>query len=90
MKLAVYGAGAIGSYLAAALTRAGADVTVIARGPQLDAIRKNGITLISEILPVKGARQVCADTHGAGSVGADVFADALLFVLAQLLRPWPP
>jgi 2-dehydropantoate 2-reductase len=45
MKIAVYGAGAIGGYLAAELARAGAAVTVIARGRTLAAIRARGIVL---------------------------------------------
>src|SRR3984957_11890724 len=48
MKLAIFGAGAIGGYLAVKLHQAGADVTVIARGPHLAAIRANGLTLKSE------------------------------------------
>jgi 2-dehydropantoate 2-reductase len=48
MKIAVFGAGAIGGYLAVKLTGAGADVSVIARGPHLAAIRANGLTLKSE------------------------------------------
>ena len=45
MKIAVFGAGAIGGYLAARLHDAGTDVSVIARGPHLAAIRANGLTL---------------------------------------------
>jgi len=45
MKIAVYGAGAIGGYLGCELARAGADVTMIARNRTLEAIRTNGITL---------------------------------------------
>jgi 2-dehydropantoate 2-reductase len=45
MKIAVFGAGAIGGYLAVKLTQAGADVSVIARGPHLAAMRANGLTL---------------------------------------------
>ena len=48
MKLAIFGAGAIGGYLAVKLHQAGADVTVIARGPHLAAIRAKGLTLKSE------------------------------------------
>jgi 2-dehydropantoate 2-reductase len=48
MKLAVFGAGAIGGYLAVKLHQAGAAVTVIARGPHLAAIRDHGLTLISD------------------------------------------
>jgi 2-dehydropantoate 2-reductase len=46
MKICVYGAGAIGGYLAAELALAGHDVCVIARGPHLEAIRSAGIRLI--------------------------------------------
>ena len=48
MKIAIFGAGAIGGYLAVKLHQAGADVCVIARGPHLAAIRENGLTLKSE------------------------------------------
>jgi 2-dehydropantoate 2-reductase len=48
MKIAVFGAGAIGGYLAVKLHQAGADVCVIARGPHLAAIRERGLTLKSE------------------------------------------
>jgi 2-dehydropantoate 2-reductase len=48
MKVCVLGAGAIGGHIAARLANAGhAEVSVIARGAQLDAIRKNGVTLKS-------------------------------------------
>jgi 2-dehydropantoate 2-reductase len=48
MKLCVYGAGAIGGYLGVELQRAGHEVSLIARGPHLEAIRKNGLTLLIE------------------------------------------
>ena len=48
MKIAVFGAGAIGGYLAVKLHQAGAEVSVIARGPHLAAMRENGLTLKSE------------------------------------------
>jgi len=43
VKVAVVGAGAIGGYLGACLVRAGADVTLIARGPHLAAMRERGL-----------------------------------------------
>ncbi len=47
MKIAVYGAGAIGGYLGCELARTGAtDVTMIARGRTLAAIRENGLKLL--------------------------------------------
>ena len=48
MKICVVGAGAIGGLLAAKLHNAGEDVSVIARGPHLAAIRANGLKLIEE------------------------------------------
>jgi 2-dehydropantoate 2-reductase len=48
MKIAIFGAGAIGGYLAVKLHQAGADVSVIARGPHLAAMRERGLTLKSE------------------------------------------
>lgn len=45
MRIAVFGAGAVGGHMAARLSAAGHDVSVIARGANLDAIRDKGITL---------------------------------------------
>ena len=45
MKICVFGAGAIGGYLAVRLANAGQDVSVVARGPHLAAIRENGMKL---------------------------------------------
>lgn len=43
MRLVIVGAGAIGGFLGARLARSGADVTLIARGPHLAAMRANGL-----------------------------------------------
>lgn len=48
MKICVVGAGAIGGLLAAKLNAAGEDVSIVARGAHLAAIRQNGLTLIDE------------------------------------------
>src|ERR1700688_1627182 len=45
MKICVFGAGAIGGYLAVELALAGNEVCVIARGRHLDAIRHDGLRL---------------------------------------------
>lgn len=49
MRIAVVGAGAIGGFVAAALAKAGEDVAVVARGAHLDAIRRDGIAVRSEL-----------------------------------------
>jgi len=48
MKICIFGAGAIGGYMAVKLVQAGADVSLVARGPHLAAMRDNGLTLIEE------------------------------------------
>ena len=45
MKVCVFGAGAIGGHVAARLVRGGAEVSVVARGATLAAIREKGITV---------------------------------------------
>src|SRR5262245_13885424 len=47
MKVCIYGAGAIGGYLGVQLARAGADVSLVARGAHLAAMRENGLTLLA-------------------------------------------
>ena len=47
MRVAVLGAGAIGAYVGAALHRGGTEVHLVARGPHLEAIRKNGVRVLS-------------------------------------------
>lgn len=59
MKYAIIGAGGTGGCLGFFLKKAGKDVTLIARGKHLEAIRKNGLTIQKlwdesrETLPVK-------------------------------------
>jgi 2-dehydropantoate 2-reductase len=48
MKVCIFGAGAIGGYLAAMLKQSGADVSVVARGDHLAAIKARGLTLIAD------------------------------------------
>jgi 2-dehydropantoate 2-reductase len=48
MKICIFGAGAIGGYMAVKLVQAGVDVSIVARGPHLAAIQSRGLTLIEE------------------------------------------
>ncbi len=45
MKICIYGAGAVGGYLGARLAAAGAEVSVVARGAHLAAMRSEGLRL---------------------------------------------
>ena len=47
VKVAILGAGAIGAYVGAAMARGGADVHLIARGPNLEALRRDGVRVLS-------------------------------------------
>jgi 2-dehydropantoate 2-reductase len=48
MKICVVGAGAIGGFMGARLAKSGNEVSLIARGPHLAAIRENGLKLIQD------------------------------------------
>ena len=48
MKVCVMGAGAIGGYLGARFSRAGADVSLVARGAHLAAMREHGVRIITD------------------------------------------
>ncbi|MDP3241588.1 MAG: 2-dehydropantoate 2-reductase N-terminal domain-containing protein, partial [Reyranella sp.] len=47
MRICIFGAGAIGGNYATRLAAAGNEVSVVARGPHLEAIRANGLTLLT-------------------------------------------
>lgn len=49
MKIAIMGTGAIGGYFGGRLAAAGAKVSFIARGAQLDALRNNGLKIKSPL-----------------------------------------
>jgi len=47
MRICVYGAGAIGGNVAARLSAAGNEVSIVARGAHLEAVRAKGLTLLA-------------------------------------------
>ena len=48
MNFCIVGTGAVGAIIAVQLTRAGHQVSVVARGPHYDAIGENGLSLVSD------------------------------------------
>ncbi|POR54457.1 ketopantoate reductase [Paraburkholderia eburnea] len=48
MKICIFGAGAIGGMMGVQLARAGADVSFVARGPHLAAMREHGARLLMD------------------------------------------
>jgi 2-dehydropantoate 2-reductase len=79
MKFAVVGAGSIGGYLGARLALAGEEVTFVARGANLEAIRKNGFKLIEE----DGSERVAANVRAAPVQDAGPHDVVLLAVKAH-------
>src|SRR6187455_531473 len=52
MRIAVIGAGGVGGFFGAKLALAGHDVTFVARGAHLDAIRRHGLRVEHEAAPL--------------------------------------
>jgi len=73
MKIAIFGAGAIGGYLGVHLARAGTDVTIIARGPHLAAMQENGLTLYSGDAPPVTVHPRCVASAAEAGVHDYVF-----------------
>ena len=48
MRIAVMGAGSIGGYFGGMLSLSGNEVTLIARGAHLEAIRSNGLQILTD------------------------------------------
>ena len=66
MKVCVYGAGAIGGYIGAKLALSGEEVTLIARGPHLEAMKARGLKLIEEGKEHVVRPRVTSDPREAG------------------------
>lgn len=68
MKVAVMGAGGVGGYFGGLLARNGHDVTFVARGAHLEAIRKNGYLAVESALDgeFQAPGNALEDTQGAG------------------------
>jgi 2-dehydropantoate 2-reductase len=75
MKIAILGSGAVGGYYGAKLARAGHDVSFIARGAHLAAIRERGIEVRSPVLGDFVARgRAEEDTSRVGRVDLVIVA----------------
>ncbi|HTW83357.1 MAG TPA: 2-dehydropantoate 2-reductase [Candidatus Sulfotelmatobacter sp.] len=62
------GSGGVGGYFGGRLAAAGADVTFIARGTQLEALRDQGLRIQSELGDLTIAVTVCEEPREAGPV----------------------
>ena len=55
MRICVFGAGAVGGHLAAKLAAAGHEVSVVARGAHLEAMRRGGLRLLHGEREIRGS-----------------------------------
>jgi 2-dehydropantoate 2-reductase len=74
MKLVVMGTGGVGGYFGARLARSGADVTFVARGAHLEAIRARGLTVRSA-----AAGEFVIHARAVADLTGHALADAVLF-----------
>lgn len=75
MRIAVYGSGGLGGYYGARLAQAGHEVGFIARGAHLEAIRANGLKVLSPLGDVHLAPPLATDTSAdIGPVDAVIVA----------------
>ncbi|WP_201697339.1 2-dehydropantoate 2-reductase [Paraburkholderia hiiakae] len=66
MKICIFGAGAIGGMMGVQLARAGADVSFVARGPHLAAMRENGARLLMDGEEYVAKVRCTSDPHELG------------------------
>jgi 2-dehydropantoate 2-reductase len=74
MRIAIIGAGAVGGYYGALLARAGQDVTFIARGANLQAIRERGIVVRSDLGDFEVRAKAVDDPAEVGAVDLVIIA----------------
>jgi 2-dehydropantoate 2-reductase len=89
MRIAVFGAGAIGGHVAFRLARGGADVSVVARGAQGEAIARNGIRVITPELD-EAQRVTCSANPAALGQQDAVIVTTKATALAEVARAITP
>jgi 2-dehydropantoate 2-reductase len=93
LRICIFGAGAVGGHFAAQLAASGHEVSLVARGAQLEAIRRNGVILLKGERRITAKVRASADAHDLGpqdfvlvtlkATGLAAFADGV----APLLGP---
>ena len=83
MRFLIAGAGAVGAYMGATMARAGLDVTLFARGKQLEAIKQRGVRVLSAQGDFEAHPETIADLAQAGAFDV-VFLGVKAHGLTQL------
>src|SRR5438046_8640996 len=66
MRIGVVGAGAVGGHIAAKLAASGTEVSVVARGPHLQAVQRNGLKLLHGEETILGRVRASESAAGLG------------------------
>lgn len=90
MKIAIVGAGAIGGFVGAQLAHAGEDVTFIARGATLDALKRHGIRVTMSDGSEKVVPRINATSDYAAAGAQDVVVLALKAHQVEAVAPGVP
>jgi 2-dehydropantoate 2-reductase len=75
MKICIFGAGAVGGYLAVKMKQSGVDVSLVAQGPDLDAIKSGGLKL------VEGGNETAVELPVAGTPAEFGVQDCVILAL---------
>jgi 2-dehydropantoate 2-reductase len=93
MRIAILGSGAVGGFYGALLARQGHEVTFIARGAHLDAIRAHGMRIRGSVGDFAAPGRAESDTTKVGAVDLILFAvktydnDTALPMLKPMMDP---
>ncbi len=74
MRVCIYGAGAVGGALAGRLFKGGAQVSAVARGATLEAIREHGLTVRTTLEEIKATVNASDDPAALGPQDAVIVA----------------
>jgi len=85
VRITVFGAGAIGGFIAAALARSGVDICVVARGTRLDAIRRDGLRVEGSDLGTFGVKLAASsDLRDFGEVDYVLITPLQIYATANI------
>lgn len=94
MKVAIVGTGGVGGYFGGHMARTGTDVRFLARGAHLQALKADGLTVLSDVAPIDRLKiQVTDDPKEIGPVDAVLLAvkladtDGAVAQMASLIGP---
>ena len=91
MKVAIVGAGAVGGVLGAKLAAAGNEVCLLARGAHLEALRRDGLTLVDHPGGARSTHRLAASDEPADFGAQDLVVIALkaqaIAAMLPRLRP---